>query len=196
IRARLKLFTRFLEAEIDVGRLHEPVLVDSIDDNLLTRFRAWSVADPILTKKRAPDGSWTHSSRPRSPSTAEESIIALKAALKYNKARMPAVPELKHLTRKEVTPERRYRLSLDTLAEILDFTSSGAGNYAGHADRLLPMRRYLIAGISTLARPDAVFDMSVAPARQQWFPAFGIFSLNPAERLQTKKHRPTVPVPG
>src|SRR5690606_34941008 len=61
IRARLKLFTRFLEAEIDVGRLHEPVLVDSIDDNLLTRFRAWSVADPILTKKRAPDGSWTHS---------------------------------------------------------------------------------------------------------------------------------------
>lgn len=195
IRARLKLFTRFLEAEIDAGRLRDPVLVETIDNNLLTKFREWAVADPILTKKRALDGNWTHSSRPRSPSTAEESIIALKAALNHNKARMPVVPQLKHYTRKQVTPERHYRLSLEALAEILDFTSSGAGNYAGHAERLLPLRRYFIAAISTLARPDAIFDMSVVPARQQWFPGAGIFSLNPAGRLQTKKHRPTLPVP-
>jgi hypothetical protein len=37
----------------------------------------------------------------------------------------------------------------------------GAGNHAGHADRFSPLRRYLIAAICSLARPDAIFDMSV-----------------------------------
>jgi integrase len=58
----------------------------------------------------------------------------------------------------------------------------------------MPLRRYLIAGICTLARPDAILDMSVAPEREQWLKQHGLFALNPAGRIQTKKVRPIVPV--
>lgn len=98
---------------------------------------------------------------------AEVSIIQLKAALNhsFNSRRVRYVPPLKHKTRDQVTPERGYRLSVDGLAELLDYTLRGAGNYAGHADRVVPLRRYLIAGMCILARPDAIFDTSVAPQR-------------------------------
>ncbi len=72
----------------------------------------------------------------------------------------------------------------------------GDGKYAGHADRLLPLRRYLVAAICTLARPDAIFNMSVAPSRGQWMQDERRFALNPGGRLQTKKHRPVMPVVG
>lgn len=94
----------------------------------------------------------------------------------------------------QVTPERTYRLSVNALGELLDYSARGAGNYAGHADRLLPFRRYLIAAICTLARPDAIFDMSVDRNREQWMQNERMFALNPAGRIQTKKFRPIVPV--
>ena len=77
---------------------------------------------------------------------------------------------------------------------MLDFTMRGSGKYAGHAARLLPLRRFLIAAICTLARPDAIFDMSALKERRQWLRADRRFNLNPEGRAQTKKHRPIVPV--
>ncbi|MFZ2979752.1 MAG: hypothetical protein WA085_01855, partial [Sphingobium sp.] len=148
----------------------DPILPAHIDNQVIVRFRAWGVADPIRTKKGSANGEVTYSERPRMASTVEESVIALKAA--FNRAsskRLASVPALKHLTRDAVTVER--------------------------SDRLSPLRRYLIAAISTMARPDAILDMSVATARAQWCPEEGVFNLNPAGRLQTRKRRPFLPVP-
>lgn len=197
IKARLKLLTRFLDAEVDAGLLKDPILPDHLNDNVLDRFRAWAIADPIVATRKDDDGNWVPGkSRVRSASTAEESIIALKAALNhaFSKRRVRYVPPLKHKSRDQVTPERTYRLSVDGIAELLDYSLQGAGKYAGHGDRLIPLRRYLVASICTLGRPDALMDMNVSPERAQWLRDERRFALNPAGRIQTKKLRPVLPV--
>ncbi|TCM21534.1 phage integrase family protein [Novosphingobium sp. PhB165] len=196
-RAQLKLFNRFREIEQAAGRMPVPLMPAQIDDAMLTRFRAWGVADPIVARKKDAAGNWVAGkSRKRSASTVEESVITLKAALNhaFRNRRTRYVPPLQHKTRDQVTPERDYRLSVDAIGELLDFSLNGAGNYAGHGDRLLPLRRYLIAGICTLARPDAIFDMNVLINREQWMQNERRFALNPAGRIQTKKVRPVVPI--
>lgn len=197
IKARLALMQRFLDAEVDAGRLKDPILPDHFDDRLLARFRTWAIKAPIVARKKDAEGNWIDGkSRPRTVSTVEESVIQIKAALNYAfKARRTRyVPPLQHKTRDQVTPERTYRLSIDALGELLDYTLHGAGNYAGHADRLLPLRRYLIAALCTLARPDAILDMNVARQRGQWMRNERRFALNPEGRIQTKKVRPVMPV--
>jgi hypothetical protein len=197
IKSRFALMQRFLDAEVAEGRLRDPILPDHIDDRLLSRFRTWAIRVPIVARKKDTEGNWVDGkSRPRTASTVEESVIQLKAALNYAfKARRTRyVPPLAHKTRNQVTPERTYRLSVTAIGELLDYSARGAGNYAGHADRLFPLRRYLIAAICTLARPDAIFDMNVSRNREQWMQNERIFALNPAGRIQTKKFRPIVPV--
>jgi hypothetical protein len=196
-RARIKLLLRFLDNEEAAGRVPAVLIPDAIDDRLLDRFRAWGVADPIVARKKDADGQWiAGKSRARTASTVEESVITLKAALNhaFRARRTRYVPPLAHKTRDQVTAARTYRLSVDAIAELLDYSLRGAGAYAGHGARLLPLRRYLIAAICTLARPDAILDMSVAPDREQWLKDHGLFALNPAGRIQTKKVRPVVPV--
>ncbi len=199
IKARLKLFTRFLDVEVAGGRLRDPILPDNIDESVLKRFRSWSVSDPIIARKKDTHGNWIDGqSRTRTASTAEESIIVVKAALNhaYAKRRIRYVPPLKHKTRDQVTPTRSYRLSIDAIGELLDFTMRGSGKYAAHAERLIPLRRYLIGAICTLGRPDAILDMSVAGKRGQWMQDARCFALNPEGRLQTNKVRPVIPIVG
>ena len=94
-----------------------------------------------------------------------------------------------------VTPERNYRLSIDQMAEMLDYTAEGDPTLSpAHPARLMPLRRYLIGAICTLARPDALYDISVLPDRQQWHRDTGVLDLNPAGRIQTRKYRPALPV--
>lgn len=193
IRARLKLINRFIDHEIATGLMREPVLPSILNDEWLARFRLWATnIDPIARRGSAANDQ-SPLPKQRARSTAEESIIQLKAALRFNARRMTEVPSLKHLTRAEVTPKRTYRLSSDALAEVLHYACAGNGS-AIHATRLTPLRRYLIGAISTLARPDAVMDMSASRTRGQWTPAERLFDLNPPGRIQTKKYRAIVPV--
>lgn len=197
IRARLKLITRFIDHEADEGRLRDPFLPSQLNTAFIERFRKWALEDPVVARKKDANGDWFEVPvRKRSAATVEEAIIQLKAALKYaeDHERISRMPKIKHLTRDEVTPKRTDRLSLDGLAEVVDFSSRGAGKYAAHADLLLPLRRYLIGAICMLARPDAVYEMSVARSRGQWMSRERRFDLNPAGRIQTKKHRPVMPV--
>ncbi|MEJ8630572.1 hypothetical protein P0F65_13375 [Sphingomonas sp. I4] len=152
--------------------------------------------DPVTQRRRDPaTGGWTVSTRKRARSTVEESIIQRKAALRFNVKRMEAVPELKHLPRAAVTPERNFRLSLEQIAEMLDYTAEGDPEFSpAHPARLMPLRRYLIGAICTLARPDALYDISVRPDRQQWHRNASVLDLNPAGRIQTRKNRPALPV--
>lgn len=197
IRARLKLVNRFIDHELKVGVLREPVLPKVLDAEWLKRFRHWGTElDPVTQRRRDPaTGGWTVSTRKRARSTVEESIIQLKAALRFNVKRMEEVPELKHLPRATVTPERNFRLSLDQIAEMLDYTAEGDPDLSpAHPARLMPLRRYLIGAICTLARPDALYDISVRPDRQQWHRNASVLDLNPAGRIQTRKNRPALPV--
>ena len=197
IRARLKLMSRFIDHEAIAGRLRDPFLPAQLSTAFIERFRNWALEDPVVARRKDQNGEWFEVPvRKRTAATVEEAIIQLKAALKYaeDHERISRTPKIKHLTRDEVTPKRTYRLSIDGLAEVVDFSSRGAGKYVAHADLLLPLRRYLIGSICTLARPDAVYDMSVARNRGQWMSGERRFDLNPTGRIQTKKHRPVMPV--
>lgn len=195
IKARLKLFQRFTDAKPEL--VPSPFTPESLDDRLIAQFRTWALADPIVARKKDEAGNWVDGkSRARTASTVEESVIQLKAALNhaYRQRRTRYVPPIQHKTRDQVTAQRTYRLSIEQIGELLDYSLNGAGKYAGHGARLLPLRRYLIAAICTLARPDAILDMSVKPGREQWMRDAGLFALNPAGRIQTKKVRPVLPV--
>lgn len=197
IYARLKLVNRFIDHELKVGVLREPVLPKVLDTEWLKRFRHWGTEIDLVTQRRRDPvtGGWTVSTRKRAKSTVEESIIQLKAALRFNVKRMEALPELKHLTRAAVTPVRNFRLSLDQIAEMLDYTAEGDPKLSpAHPARLMPLRRYLIGAICTLARPDALYDISASPDRWQWHRDASVLDLNPAGRIQTRKHRPAIPV--
>lgn len=198
-KAQLKLLTRWMVVEQEAGRLPVPFMPTHINANLIDRFRKWGLADPIVARRKDDDGNWVDGkSRPRAASTVEESVIRLKAVLNHalRNERIAVAPYIAHKTRAKVTPKRTYRLSVEAIGELLDYTMKGDGKYAGHAGRLLPLRRYLIAAICTLARPDAIFDMSIARDRGQWWQNERCFDLNPLGRIQTKKVRPVVPVVG
>ena len=196
IKARLAHVHRFIVREMKAGRLSEPVMVEAADEGFLVRFREWMIAEPIVARRKGPRGEWrAGAARPRSPATVEESIVALKAALNhaYGARCIAYVPPIKLRTRGEVTAVRNDRISVAALGEMFDYTMRGA-RQSGHAGRLLPLRRYLIAAVTTLARPDAICDMSVIEARAQWLRHDRRYALNPAGRVQTKKYRPVVPV--
>lgn len=198
IKARLKLMHRFIEHEAAAGRLPEPFLPEQVDDQFIEAFREWATEIPIISYKKV-NGIWEESSRrARKVSTVEESVIQLKAALNFAKKRKRTkhVPDFEHKTRSQVTPVRNDRLSIGQIAAILNYTvdpGPWTGKY-GCPQRLMPLRRYVIAAVCTLGRPDAIFDMSVDPARGQWLKDVGLFDLNPAGRIQTKKYRAVVPV--
>jgi len=198
VRSRMGLFDRFRQAEQEAGRMPSPLMAEHIDDLMLNRFRKWGVhEDLIVARKKDADGNWiAGESRKRTASTVEESIIQLKAALNhaFRSRRLTYVPPIRHRTREQVTPQRTYRLSLEGVGELLDYSFRGNSEYEGHGDKLLPLRRYLIGAICTLGRPDAIIDMNVLPGREQWLAREGRFNLNYAGRVQTKKVRPTLPV--
>jgi hypothetical protein len=54
--------------------------------------------------------------------------------------------------------------------------------------------RFLQISVAIWARPDAAHDVSVDPKRGQWNSAARVLNLNPRGRVQTRKHRPIVPV--
>ena len=78
-----------------------------------------------------------------SPSQNAQSCLHHRGKSKALPKRLAVAPVLKHLTHDDVTVERSYRLTID----MLDYTAAGVGNYEGHADRLKPMRRYMIVAI-------------------------------------------------
>ncbi|WCT72575.1 hypothetical protein PQ455_13140 [Sphingomonas naphthae] len=123
-------------------------------------------------------------------------MIQLKAALNHakNAKRIAQKVEVGHLTRNQVTPARNDRLSLSALGELLDYTVRGGSGKYSTPERLIGLRRYLIAAVATLGRPDSILDISVRPNRSQWLAEDRRLDLNPAGRVQTKKYRAVLPV--
>jgi hypothetical protein len=51
---------------------------------------------------------------------------------------------------------------------------------------------FLVNSLTTMARPDAIFDISITPKRRQCWPGSETIDLNPAGREQTKRFRPVL----
>ncbi|WP_044333566.1 site-specific integrase [Sphingomonas hengshuiensis] len=190
IVARLKHVLDFLEAESAKGAEARFGIDTSCAIAVATpfaeAFRAWSRAQPVVWRNG--EGVIT-TSRPRAPATTEESIIQLAAVLNHaaDTRRSNARPEFKPLPRRRVSRPRRIRAGVDVLARFAAYA-------AEEGDKRSSLRPFLVASICTLARPDAIVDISIAPHRKQWWPGSTTLDLNPLGRSQTKKFRPVVPV--
>ena len=170
IRARLNLVVRFLAAEIETGRMEEPVCVDAITDDFLARFEACALTDPITWKNRKGRVILT---KQRSEATVNEAVRQLRAAVRHawKRRRIASVPHIPVAKRGDVSAPTLERISVAQIAEMLD--------YAVASRRRQSLHRYLIAAVTTLARPEAICDMNVDPARQQWDVDGRRFNLNP-----------------
>lgn len=190
IAARLKHATDFLVAEEARGPESrfglETSCAIAATPAFAEAFRTWSKAQPVTWRNRK--GEVTVS-RQRAPATTEESITQLAAVLNHavDRERSDKRPAYRPLPRKQVSRPRRTRIGVPELAAMLAYA-------AEPKRRRGALHAFLVASICTIARPEAVVDIAVAPDRGQWWPGSATLDLNPQGRTQTKKHRAVVPV--
>jgi integrase len=192
IEARLNHVLDFLEAETargDDGQFGiETSCAAACTRAFATAFRAWSRAQPVTWKNKA--GEITVS-RPRAPATTEESLVQVIAALNHAVAADPPRsdkrPTYKPTPRKQVSRPRRTRITVATIADMVAYAAEPNKQRGS-------LHAFLVGTLCTIARPDAVVDIGIAPDRQQWWPGSPTIDLNPHGREQTKKFRPVLPV--
>lgn len=190
IRSRLNHIVGYLVATDQVA-----VRCVQIDPAWVDRFRKWAIAQPIVSP--------TGIERERSLSTVENSVLQLAAAINeaHRRGDTPAAAKFRATQVRELnrTPQHRsdvreiasmfrYALALD---EDPDTTEKWLARHRVYRTHLL---NYMRAAVATLARPDAILDISTSPDRRQWNSDRRILALNPAQRRQTKKYRPVVPI--
>ena len=151
-----------------------------IDESWIKRFRIWALEQPIVSPKGA--------FRQRSLSTVENSVLQLAAAINHAHARhdTPWPAAFKPIPATQVNRTPQYRADMTTLIKMF--------RYATSLGRRLPLLRFLRLSVATLARPDAVHEMSTTSERGQWNSERAVLMLNPKGRRQTKKIRAVIPV--
>jgi hypothetical protein len=175
-----------------IGTLDSPaVYCRDIDERWIRRFRAWAAEQPIVSS------SGRVLERARTPSTIENSVLQLAAAITHNGER----PHFKPIPPKEVNRTPRYRADVAKLAQMFRYCLAPAGpairsekERARRIRERVALLSFLRGSVITLGRPDAVHDISTDPARGQWDSEHGVLDLNPKGRRQTKKRRATVPI--
>ncbi|MBI0475393.1 hypothetical protein D9601_08520 [Sphingomonas sp. MA1305] len=130
-------------------------------------------------------------SRPRAAATTEESVLQVAAALNHaadaDPPRSERRPIYKPLPRKQVSRPRKVRIDVPAIADRLAYAAEPGKKRAS-------LHAFLVGSICTMARPDSVVDICVAPEREQWYPGSLTLDLNPFGRAQTNKYRPVIPV--
>lgn len=118
------------------------------------------------------------SKRPMKPATVNRVMAVGRAALQraYKRQELVSAPHIPSVT---VPRQRLYRASPDEMARLLNAT-----------DTLPHVRRWLVGSIFTVARPEAVLELS----RPQLDFDLRRIDLNQPGREQNDKHRPTIPM--
>lgn len=105
------------------------------------------------------------------------------------------------MPRRSPTEKSRVSPVADLARRLSRARDGGRGIRLRYAtDPKFPIKRrardhFLIASVATVARPDAVYDISTDPKRRQWDSASRVLHLNPVGRRQTKKYRATIIAP-
>lgn len=192
LRPRLHHFVSFLDA---TGR--QALVCDSVDEELISEFRRWSSAQLVIEGSKARD---------RAPGTTEATVSTLRSAINLAHRRKDTLhpASFAALPPSVVSRTPTYRSSVQELAAMFRYCLRPQAP-AGEVWSLKMVRRqvayrtnllrFLQASVATWARPDAVHDISTAPARDQWVASARVLRLNPRGRRQTKKYRPEIPVP-
>lgn len=179
IRHRLAHVVRYLGTLPD-----KAVRCDAVDERWIAKFRAWLAKQPMKG-----------SSRERSPATIENSVLQLAAAIRWAKQ----IPAFDTIPLPEVTRSPEFRASVPQIAAMFRYCLDPKARTEKERQKIIKLRANLLAflrlSVATWARPDAIMDASTASQRGQWKQQAKVFNLNPVGRKQTKKRRPTLPVP-
>lgn len=143
-----------------------------VNEKTADDFRGWMAKRPY-TMKNGKTGL-------PSLSHIEGCLMQLKAAIRATGEQ--ALFKVQSLRSVAQTPQ--HRSSVKELASMFA--------YAMERPTRINLLRYLRAAVATMARPDAVMDISTQ--RRQWASAAKVLNLNPEGRRQTKKYRPTIPI--
>lgn len=164
------------------------VTVPAITEPWVDGFRKWLIAQPVVR---------SGSLRARSQGGVEGSVLQLAAVINSITGHQA---QFKARSVKALAKSPIYRADIDTLAGMFRFClyPEPKPNQRWSpkvAEKIVESRvnllRYLRAAVATWARPDAIYDLR---AKGQWHSAAGVLDLNPPNRTQTKKRRPTIPV--
>lgn len=154
------------------------MLCSAVDEPMITKFRTWM----------AKQGDYALS-------TVEASVAQLAAAIR---ATQPVAPQFKPLPLLDLNQSPKYRADVKKLAAMFKYALTDTRNDKQRENgRQMPrenLLRFIRASVATLARPDAVYDISTDPARRQWDSTSRTLDLNPAGRKQTKKYRAFIPI--
>lgn len=195
IKPRLSHVFDFLE---ETGRLG--VTCDQVDEAMIAIFRAWSAKKPVI------EGIHARKERERAPGTTEASVRSLAAAINYAHGRRdtPFKAAFTALPPATVSRTPTFRADVKQLAAMFRYcidpqpprgeiwSDKMRDRQKLHRQNLL---RFLQISVATWCRPDAAHDVSTKPERDQWISKARVLQLNPKGRRQTKKYRPSVPVP-
>ena len=123
-------------------------------------------------------------------------MIQLAAAIRFAKL----LPNFKPIPTTKLNNTPTYRSDVAEIAAMFLYCIAPKGDWSAkeHARRIrerAALHRFLMVSVATWARPDAVYDLSTDPERQQWISKARVVALNPKGRIQTKKRRPTIPAP-
>lgn len=171
MRYRLARVASFV-IETDIG-----MTCAGFDEEQASKFRAWIAGKGL------------------SPSTAESSLVQLAAAIRETQPITPLFTP-HNLLSVNATPQHRSEVS--ELAAMFRYALTDTRG-PKQRERGDPMPRenllrYLRAAVATLARPDAIHDISTAPEHRQWNSAARALNLNPHGRRQTRKRRAYIPI--
>lgn len=188
------------ELKIRVGHIGAYLMVTNpsttvgmVDEAWVAGFRKHELARPIVSPKGK--------TRERAPSTVENSVIALASAIRAATGRAPL---FKPIATKDVNRSPMFRADVRTLAKMFNYCVdptppvgvlwSDQKHFREQVARLR-LLQFLRISVATWCRPDAAHDFSTERARRQWWPVGPAIALNPHNRRQTRKVRPTVPAP-
>lgn len=179
IRARLTHVVNYIETLAG-----EAVRVEDVGEDWIAGFRRWAATVPVQLSKGK--------TRERATGTIEASVRALAAAINaaHKRGDVTRLAQFKPLAPSEVSRTPLHRSSVPELAKMFAYVLDKS-----RAKRSVPLHRYLVASVATLARPDAVLDLSTKAEREQWHSERRVLDLNPKGRRQTKKYRATVKAP-
>lgn len=151
------------------------------DEAMAQRFRDWMTGRPIAG-----------SARERSPSTIENSLIQLAAAIRlaHKRGDSPVPPQFRPIPTTQLNRSPQHRSDVAELARMFAYATDPRFPVKRAA-----LHRFLIAAVATIARPEEVHDISTVPARDQWNSEARVLNLNPRGRRQTRKYRATIPTP-
>ncbi|WP_143704532.1 phage integrase SAM-like domain-containing protein [Porphyrobacter sp. TH134] len=196
VRPRIAHFQAFLEEKNKTS-----IFCGDVDERLITDFRDWSQKKKVVTGKGK-----NRKIRQRALGTTEGSvrqiIAAINLAYKHKNVKFPA--KVQALKAEEVSKSPSYRSDVLELAMMFDYCLNPKRTTQKRwspkiASKVRTQRhsllRFLQFSVATWCRLDAAYDFSVDPSRKQWDPLAKAISLNPANRVQTKKYRPVIPAP-